>query len=445
MRDVLWTSLVASLQSGQCVLVVGPDIPALAGQGAAAPGGEAESVRDAFCRYLATQLREEQQQVTESALFAIAQQYQDNPAFSTVNLKNVAAQFFRTSEYRPSSLHAALAAFPFSLVLTTCHDHLVAQALQAAGKNPQRNSYHFAGEPRDNEELPATLTPEAPVVYHLFGEFSDPNNLVLTENDLLDFIIHVISGRPKLPDSLKSALRNKTFLFVGFGIKHWYIRVLLKLLIRTLELGGGSIALEALGGLDEREREQTVLFYKRGTRIEVVDVDLESFLGQLRERFERAGGFLGQKAGAGKRAQVFISYERSDGQLAEKLYHALPRESFEAWMDTQLLEAGEDWNQRIEDRIYSSDFFIVLNSANLAAKQVGYVNKEILLALDRQKYFQPGVKFVIPAAVEGAAPEGGRSDLKEFQQVRLRLERFDEDVGELVRTMTRDFQLRSRR
>ena len=444
MKDVLWDSLVASLQSGTCVLVLGPDIPAVRRGGNAGAATEPKSVRDAFCQYLAEQLEEENQKVGELALFAIAQQYEDSSAFSTVNLKNIAASFFRDAGYDPGPLHLELARCPFSLVLTTCHDDLFAKALSLQRKSPSRYWYHYRGEPRDNREVAGPLSPDSPALYHLFGAFDEPNSLVLTENDLLDVTISLISGRPKLPDSLRSSLRNNTFLFVGFGIRYWYIRVLLKLLIRTLELSGGSVALESLGELDAREKEQTVLFYKRGTRVEVVDMDAATFTQQLLDRFERAGGYLGLAQRRIRRAQVFISYERSDEAVAKRLYEGLPKDQFEPWLDTSFLQGGEDWNQELEDKIRSSDYFLVLNSKNLSEKRVGYVNKELSLALDMQKYRQHGTKFIIPLQVEGIAAEEGQRDLQAFQQLPLRSASYPDDMGLIVKTMFRDFQVRMR-
>jgi hypothetical protein len=160
----------------------------------------------------------------------------------------------------------------------------------------------------------------------LFGTFDDPNWLVLSENNLLDFITAIISDRPKLPDSLRNALRNKTFLFVGFGIRYWYIRVILKLLIKTMGIPRGSFALESLGELEPEERKQTILFYSRGTRVEIVDMDALAFAKELSDRLSRAGGILGAAAPQRKPIQVFISYERSDGAVAKRLFEAMPKD-----------------------------------------------------------------------------------------------------------------------
>ena len=42
----------------------------------------------------------------------------------------------------------------------------------------------------------------------------------------------------------------------------------------------------------------------------------------------------------------------------------------------------------------------MLQSANLRHKEVGYVNKEINLALDRQQYYRPPARFLIPAILD---------------------------------------------
>ena len=282
------------------------------------------------------------------AMFAVAQQFEDWPALT--NLKNIAADFFRTTPRDPGPLHIELARCPFSLILTTCHDDLFTRALHGHKKSPSRHWYHYRGEPRDNREINGTPTPQFPIVYHLYGTFDNPNSLVL-ENDLLDFIIAIISDRPKLPDSLRNALHNKTFLFVGFGIRYWYIRVILKLLIKTMGIPRGSFALESLGELEPEERKQTVLFYSRGTRVEVVDMDALAFATELADRLGKAGGFLGAEAAQPKPIQVFISYERSDGAIARRLHEALPKDPFEAWLDTDFLRGGEEWNQELEDKI----------------------------------------------------------------------------------------------
>src|SRR5574337_688291 len=142
MKDSVWMSLISSMQNGQCILVLGPDVPACR----EGNSKEVESVRDAFCQYLRNQLNEEYQTVTETTLFALAQQYEDSPSFSTVNLKNVAASFFRNHGHTPGPIYIEVARCPFSLILTTCHDDLFAKALKQHEKEASRYFYSYRGE-----------------------------------------------------------------------------------------------------------------------------------------------------------------------------------------------------------------------------------------------------------------------------------------------------------
>ena len=167
---------------------------------------------------------------------------------------------------------------------------------------------------------------------------------MLSENDLLDFLIAMVSERPPLPNSLSRALRRsgQSFLFVGFGISQWYLRVLMKVLVRSLELHrtASTIAAESLRGLSESDRERTILFYQRGTRIEVEDADVSEFLAELAQRLAAEGGVVPETPALGPRPRVFISYAREDGALASRLFEALDRSSFEPWLDEEALIGG---------------------------------------------------------------------------------------------------------
>ena len=63
--------------------------------------------------------------------------------------------------------------------------------------------------------------------------------------------------------------------------------------MRSLEFhrtGSNTIATEPLLGLSEVDREQTILFYQRGTPIELEDAETGAFLTELKERLAAEGG-----------------------------------------------------------------------------------------------------------------------------------------------------------
>ena len=442
MKERHWNSLVTGIRHGQCILVLGPEIPAAT---VGAPVGAAvNSSAEELTTALARELEEDDKSVTGTTLAAVAQQYED--AFGPIALQALAEKVYKSPHLVPSQIHAVIAELPFSLILTTCQDDLLVRALQSASKDPNAQRYDFNGNKRDNPEFPLTNSPRAPLVYHLFGNAHDSGSLVLSENDLLDFLIAIASDRPPLPSSLVSALKRgrQSFLFVGFGITQWYLRVLLKVLVRSLELhrtGSNTIATEPLLGLSEADREQTILFYQRGTPIELEDADTGAFLTQLAERLDAEGGVVEQSAPIGPRPHVFISYAREDGELARMTLEALQKD-FDPWLDTERLSGGELWDERIREELEAADFVLVIYSPALCRKTDSYVNKEIHLARERDQRVRG--PFLIPLRTAEISDEDRISELSQFNEMPLRPSHFDEDVKNLISSMRRDFQRRQR-
>lgn len=443
MRKQHWNTLVTSIRCGQCVLVLGPEIPAgILG----APDAVDVSFAEALTRDLKAELKEGRVCVTGTTLAAVAQQYEDERAFGPSALQAHAANFLKSPEFVPSQIHHDLAALPFSLILTTCQDHLIVDALQAAGKAPVVQRYHLRGDKRDNPEIFLPSSPQAPLVYHLFGDAQVNGSMVLSENDLLAFLVAVVAERPPLPNSLVRALKraNQNFLLVGFGITQWYLRVLLKVLVRVLELdrSGTTFATEPLRGLSEDDREQTVLFYERGTRIELEDAEPGAFLSALVERLAAEGGVPEQSAPIGPRPRVFISYAHEDRDLASRVFDALNKAEFEPWLDERDLDGGDEWDDRIREELDVTDFTLLLYSPALCRKTDGYVNKEIFLA--RERALSVRGRFLIPLRTADISTEDRIAELSRYQEMSLRPEHFNEDINEVIKSMGRDLQRRLR-
>ncbi len=443
MKERHWNSLVTSIQHGQSILVLGREIPAKMDSGARASDID---MYEAMTTKLVAELEEDGRHILGDTLPAVAQQYEDADGFGAHTLRALAEKFYKSPNFIPSQTHAALAALPFSLILTTCQDDLLSRALKDVGKNPIVSRYNLRGDKRDNPEIVFPLSPQFPLVFHLFGDAQQPASLVLSENDLLDFLIAIISERPPLPNSLIRSLKKvgQSFLFVGFGIKNWYLRVLLKVLVRVLGLNrtGEAIATEPLRGLSEKDREQTVLFYQRGTRIEVEDADISDFLSELSRRIEAEGGILEQVFPSGPRPRVFISYAREDSDLAAKVFDALQKSGFEPWFDKESLTGGDLWNERIQEELDATDFTLVLYTPALCTKIDSYVNKEINLARQRALYVRGS--FLIPLRTTEISSENRIKELVEYQEMLLRSTNFEEDISKVISTMRRNHQLRLR-
>src|SRR5580692_531201 len=397
-------------------------------------------------RRLARELEEDDRSATGTTLAALAQQYEDTEGFGPTTLRATAEMALTSRQYSPSSVHEQLAALPFSLIVTTSQDTLLEQALKAAGKAPVSQRYHLRGDKRENPEFVVPGSPASPVVFHLFGSAEEPSSLVLSENDVLDFLIRVVSERPPLPNSLLRVLKRigQSFLFVGFGIRHWDLRILLKILLRSLELNrsGPAIAAEPLSGLLPPDREEMIFFYQRGTRVELEDDGVETFLTKLSSRWEAEGGFVGQVAPLGPRPRVFISYAREDGALASRVFDALQKAYFEPWLDQESLQGGDDWDERIEADLEGSDFTLVLYTPSFSKKTDSYLNKEVALASERALRVRGS--FLIPLRTVDFAETERVDALRKYDEMELRETAFDEDIAKVISTMRREYQRRNR-
>lgn len=135
-----------------------------------------------------------------------------------------------------------LAALPSPVYITTLFGNFLADALVAAGRHPVvemcRWNDYLEQQPSIFESEPDYRpTADRPLVYHLFGRLSEPDSLVLTEDDYFDYLIGVTSRNDLIPGVVRRALTDSALLFLGFDLDEWDFRVLFRS-IMSREGGG---------------------------------------------------------------------------------------------------------------------------------------------------------------------------------------------------------------
>ena len=309
----------------------------------------------------------------------------------------------RTSD--PHKVHVKLATLPFHCIVTSSHDESMSRALASVeGKAPRTAGYQFKGF---QEQLADAGTPASPLVYHLFGRTETPRSLVLTEQDLVDFLVAVVAKTPPIPEALLSELRNpdKMFLFLGFGVRNWYPRVLLHVLKK--ESGNSrSFALEefpSAAGLDRR-----VFFYRHGYKVEVFNTDVAVFVDELcthSRTLAPSGGSRPAAAPAatgGARPSAFLCHVHENAALARSLAKSLGDQGIDVWLDERNLEPGARWDDEIVKRIGQVDYFVILITRELVGQDKSYAFKELKLALEQADMFPVSRRFIMPLLIDGA-------------------------------------------
>jgi len=124
-------------------------------------------------------------------------------------------------------------------------------ALDAAWKSvrtlPRRELYRWKEDNPDADPInwgevhlgqDSSYTPslEEPLVYHPFGHWQHEQTVVLTEDQFLDYLIHMGSSSVEMPTTVKEALSDRSLLFIGFEMDDWSLRILLRYILSR----GGS-------------------------------------------------------------------------------------------------------------------------------------------------------------------------------------------------------------
>jgi len=430
-EDEDWDTLIYAINQNNCILMLGPDTAV------ETVGGQTRLLTESLANQLAERLGQGTRKTLNSSDLAQVSQYYDMEK-GRHTLEARVASFYNEKQGLCSDLHRDLAALPFYFTITTTPDSMFINALEENKKEPVINWYNFKGE---NPGMVQMGTIQKPLVFYLYGAVKEPGSLMLTEKDLLDFLVVLSSGKRPLPDNIRSELQNgnKSFLFMRFGFKHWYLRILLHVLQGGNKKNSRSFALEKFPAENTAELQRTVFFFKRSDyKIHIFKEDFNNFAAQLRERFGQCLPTVISRFEAAKVPEVFICHASEDKNHAADLYKKLEQAGIRPWLDKENLRGGDEWDRKIRDTIKQQiDYFVVLQSQALANRTIGYVNREINIALDRQEEFQRGTfRFVIPVKIK---PCPLREDLKHLQTIDLTAEA---NIKTLIDTIQRDFEKR---
>jgi len=127
--------------------------------------------------------------------------------------------------------HAVLADLPLKTYMTTNYDDFMVKALESRYRDPKREFCRWNELIRDQDtvfdkEPDYDPTVARPLVYHLHGH-TDPNSVVLTEDDYLTFLA-AMQDPKLLPDQVRRPIASSSLLFIGYRMADWNIRVLLQ-------------------------------------------------------------------------------------------------------------------------------------------------------------------------------------------------------------------------
>jgi DNA-binding SARP family transcriptional activator len=217
-------------------------------------------------------------------------------------------------EYSPGPVHGLLAelpsllrvrGLPCQLIVTTSYDTTIERAFAAAGEELDVVSYVATGRDRGkflytsaegtarivhepNVET-AIVTDERTVLLKLHGGVDahpgrERESFVVREDDYIDYLAGV-EAMASIPVSLGAKLRRSHFLFLGYALEQWSLRVFLRRLWGEERVSYRSWAVQPAP-------DPVAVEYWRQRGVDVFDVELEEYVSEVSKRLQDtvAGG-----------------------------------------------------------------------------------------------------------------------------------------------------------
>lgn len=189
---------------------------------------------------------------------------------------------------KPGKLHTLLASLPLKAVFTTNYDRLMEQAFQIGGKLPQVAVYNINGPPVPSID---NFSDNSPLVYKLHGTIDDLPSMLCTEDDIVQFLACIISDDPPLIKGIKVLFENSTILFIGYGLKDWNIRAMVRAM-RGIKRKDWvrSFALHRrydMSAAATADWEQSVMYWTKKENVNVLDTDAIAFVEELTAKYGR--------------------------------------------------------------------------------------------------------------------------------------------------------------
>jgi hypothetical protein len=226
----------------------------------------------------------------------------------------------------PGKVHRLLADLPKSmLIVTTNYDTLTEKAFldrerphdvvvhstdpRNRGSVLVRKYGHDACKEVPIKDLGELVNPKSTtVIYKIHGSvdaISEFNGLVITEEDYVDFLSRMSSSPPAIPPVFTEYFSSRSFLFLGYGLRDWNLRVVLKNLSRVLPARTSAKTTRAIDFEDSSLAEMGPMQSRRGKKhwaiqsdptlveetlwkardVKIFNVDLGEFVAGLRGYF----------------------------------------------------------------------------------------------------------------------------------------------------------------
>jgi TIR domain/SIR2-like domain len=312
----------------------------------------------------------------------------------------------------PLALRQLAAITDFDLYVSTTFDPLLEMAINIERFNGTPGTEVLAYAPNRVVDLPCERDRlQRPVVYQLFGKLSASPTYVISDEDLLEFIC-ALQSEHLVPEKLFHELEHNHLLFIGSNFTNWLARLFLRMAKRQ-RLSDPRDVGEVLADDHSGQDDRLMSFLQQVSVRTRIYLGAERFVEELHARWQARHKPAKSAAPARFVAPardmpdnaVFISYAREDLPAVQQIKAGLESAGITTWFDMDRLEAGDDYDRKIQRNISRCSYFIPVVSANTQRRLEAYFRREWSYALDRVRNMADGAIFILPVTVD-ATPAG---------------------------------------
>jgi len=263
-----WEEILESISDEKCILFVGPQVYAFA---------QSQTVEQAMYSDLDAQNPEHpyiRNFYEEDGFFLFREK-----RFRRKVIRQM-RKFYQQEFPLAQAVLQKLTQIPFRIIFQLSPDDLLQRAFRQ-NRLPFRHDLYFKNQPPQGEYLDPTT--KQPLLYHMLGYLEEEESLVLTHNDLFDYLQSIFNAKSMHQKLQTELAQAHNYIFLGLPFEKWYMQLLLRVLsLHSEKLMG----LERFAAKPKRAFRQKL--YEEQFKIEFVPDESTAFINELYNRCAKA-------------------------------------------------------------------------------------------------------------------------------------------------------------
>jgi hypothetical protein len=307
----------------------------------------------------------------------------------------------------------------FRLIVSLTPDDLLPQAIRAAQPDLPIDMAGYS----PNLDLESGWPMDVPIhdksrlrYYQLLGRIGNVGDFAVHEEDALEHLQRFREDAERGAKTLLTDLRsnkNNVMVYLGCGLADWMGRGLCRMLSESRFISGERpYDFFCSTSPDNLLTDFLENFSKKSI---ILPWSAQQFAGEIRSLcrtddmpapWQNSAHASGQRPAprvAKQAPSVFISYASENALAASRVAEQLQQLGFgEIWLDRKRLVAGDNWDDKIDEAIVASDYFMPLLSKAADMRDDGVYWEEWRKGLDRSR--QKFGAFLLPVGIDADHP-----------------------------------------